>query len=226
MIMKMQSEGIPPKEAVLLLHGLARTSRSMRPMARFLARQGYLILNQGYSSIRAPIEQLAEATLPDAFSRLAAQGAETIHVVTHSMGGLLVRCYLAHHRPQPLGRVVMLSPPNQGSELVDALHRFGWFRLLFGPAGCQLGTGSEGLPSRLGGVDFPLGIITGNRPAIGLAGFFPGPSDGKVSVQRAQVAGMSDFLVLPYGHSLIMRRRAVQEQVLYFLRTGQFQPRP
>lgn len=209
-------------QAVLLLHGLARTNRSMQPMARFLARQGYTVLNQGYASLNAPIEQLAEATLPRAFARLAAQGAETIHVVTHSMGGILLRSYLAEQRPHQLGRVVMLSPPNQGSELVDVLGRFAWFRLMFGPAGCQLGTATDDLPSRLGAVDFPLGILTGNRPAVGLAGFFPGPSDGKVSVERAQIAGMSDFLVLPCGHSLIMRKPVVKQQVLHFLRSGRF----
>ena len=68
-----------------------------------------------------------------------------------------------------------------------------------------------------------LGIIIGNRPAIGLTHFFPGPNDGKVSVARAQVAGMDDFLVLPCGHALIMRKAAVQLQVLHFLRQGCFQ---
>ena len=116
----------------------------------------------------------------------------------------------------------MLSPPNQGSELVDRFRRFSWFRLLFGPAGCQLGTDPEDLPSRLGLAVFPVGILTGNRPAFGLAWFFPGPSDGKVSVERARLAGMIDFLVLPCGHSLIMHHRQVQEQVARFLADGRF----
>lgn len=146
----------------------------MQPLAKYLKQQGYTVLNQGYASLSAPVEQLAEATLAPAFARLADQGVETIHVVTHSMGGILLRCYLAQQRPQQLGRVVMLSPPNQGSELVDVLKRFSWFRLLFGPAGSQLGTGGDALPIRLGAVDFSLGVITGNRSAIGLARFFPG----------------------------------------------------
>ncbi|WP_448875096.1 alpha/beta hydrolase [Desulfobulbus propionicus] len=194
----------------------------MRSLAGFLANQGYAVLNQGYASRSAPIERLAQETLPPAFAALVGRGVETIHVVTHSMGGILLRCYLAEHQPPWLGRVVMLSPPNQGSELVDRLRRFAWFRVLFGPAGCQLGTGKEALPIRLGAVDFPLGIIIGNRPAIGLSRFFPGPNDGKVSVQRARIDGMSDFLVLPCGHSLIMRKRPVKQQVLRFLRTGRF----
>ncbi|MGD9949221.1 MAG: esterase/lipase family protein [Desulfobulbus sp.] len=220
--MKKQARSSATKEGVLLLHGLARTKRSMQPMAKFLTQQGYIVHNQGYGSMGAPIEQLAERTLAVGFSRLIEQGVEIVHVVTHSMGGILLRSYLRTQRPQQLGRVVMLSPPNQGSELVDVLGRFAWFRLVFGPAGCQLGTGQEAVPLQLGAVDFPLGIITGNRPAIGLARFFPGPSDGKVSVQRAQVAGMSDFLVLSCGHSMIMRKKAVKYKVLQFLRTGRF----
>ena len=179
--------------------------------------------NAGYPSRSATIETLACSTLPTAFARLTEQGVETIHVVTHSMGGIVLRCFVRDAQPVQLGRVVMLSPPNQGSEVVDALGRFSWFRWFFGPAGCQLGTGEDGLPGRLGPVDFPLGIIIGNRPAIGLTHFFPGPNDGKVSVARAQVAGMDDFLVLPCGHALIMRKAAVQLQVLHFLRQDCFQ---
>lgn len=211
------------QEGVLLLHGLARTSRSMHPLAHFLQRQGYVVHNAGYPSRNMPIEALAQSHLPKAFARLTGQGVATIHVVTHSMGGIVLRCFVRAAKPAYLGRVVMLSPPNQGSEVVDVLARFAWFRWFFGPAGCQLGTGEDGLPGHLGPVNFPLGIIIGNRPAIGLTHFFPGPNDGKVSVARAQVAGTQDFLVLPCGHALIMRKVEVQRQVLHFLRHGRFQ---
>jgi len=211
------------KQGVLLLHGLARTARSMSPLAKFLGHHGYLVVNQGYPSTRAPIEQLAAPAVGEGFAQLASLGAESMHVVTHSMGGILLRSALHKSRPAELGRVVMLSPPNQGSELVDALARFRWFCMIFGPAGCQLNTKREGLPQQLGSVDFSLGIIIGNRPAMGLKYFFPGPNDGKVSVERAQVAGMRDFLVLPCGHSMIMRKKNVQQQILHFLEKERFQ---
>ncbi len=195
----------------------------MQPLAAYLRQHGYVVRNVGYPSRSTPIEQLAETAIAPAVATLCQQGSRTIHFVTHSMGGILVRRYLGQQSLPGLGRVVMLSPPNQGSEVVDVLGRFAWFRWFFGPAGCQLGTGEDGLPGRLGPVDFPLGIITGNRPALGLTHFFSGPNDGKVSVARAQVAGMDDFLVLPCGHSLIMRKAAVQLQVLHFLRHGCFQ---
>lgn len=210
------------REGVILLHGLARTHRSMRPLAACLQRQGYAVVNAGYPSRRHPIETLARETLPAAIATLRHQGATVFHCVTHSMGGILLRAYLAEEPLSGLGRVVMLSPPNQGSELVDLLGRYSWFRFIFGPAGCQLGTDPHSLPNRLGPARFPLGIITGNRPAIGLAHFFPGPSDGKVAVARARLEGMADFLVLPYGHALIMVHREVHEQVIHFLRIGGF----
>jgi triacylglycerol lipase len=210
------------QQGVILLHGLARTRRSMRPLAACLRRQGYAVVNVGYPYRRHPIETLAREALPAAIATLRQQGVTAIHFVTHSMGGILLRAYLAEESLPGPGRVVMLSPPNQGSELVDLLGRYAWFRFIFGPAGCQLGTDPHSLPNRLGPARFPLGIITGNRPAIGLAHFFPGPSDGKVAVTRAQLEGMADFLVLPYGHALIMVHREVHEQVIHFLRTGGF----
>jgi len=210
------------QEGVILLHGLARTRRSMRPLATCFEQRGYAVVNVGYPSRRDPVETLAAAAIPPAVAALRRQGVAPIHFVTHSMGGILLRAFLAHASLPELGRVVMLSPPNQGSELVDRLGRWGWFRRLFGPAGCQLGTGPEDLPARLGPAAFVVGILTGNRPAPGLARFFPGPGDGKVSVARAQLAGMADFLVVPYGHALIMRHRLVQEQVVSFLENGRF----
>ncbi|MCL1979884.1 MAG: alpha/beta fold hydrolase [Proteobacteria bacterium] len=207
---------------MILLHGLARTRWSMRSMAAFLGQRGYLVANPGYPSCQYPIETLAQSTIPPAIAALRRQGVKTIHFVTHSMGGILLRAYLSRAPLPELGRAVMLCPPNQGSELVDYFGRFFWFRYLLGPAGRQLGTGPDHLPARLGPATFPVGIVTGNRPAFGLARFFPGPSDGRVSVARAQLTGMEDMLVLPHGHCLIMRHRQVQEQVAWFLANGRF----
>lgn len=195
----------------------------MAPVAAHLRQQGYAVVNVGYPSRRHPVETLARAALPPAVAELRRQGARTIHFVTHSMGGILLRSFLANQPLAELGRVVMLSPPNQGSELVDSLGGYRWFRWLFGPAGCQLGTDPTALPLRLGPLPAPVGILIGNRPGLGLGWFFPGASDGKVSVARAQLAGMADFLVLPYGHALIMRHRPVLVQVASFLATGRFQ---
>jgi triacylglycerol lipase len=136
-----------------------------------------------------------------------------------------VRYYISHHRPENLGRVVMLSPPNRGSEAADHLRDSALYKWLNSPAEQQLITGPEGLPEQLGPVDFPLGIITGNQHSFfdaWLADVIPGTDDGKVSVEQAKVEGMADFLVLPYSHPFIMNAQEVIDQTLHFLREGPF----
>ena len=208
---------------VILLHVLAMNRLSMLPLAISLRQQGYLVVNVGYPSRKYPIDTLARSVIPPAIAELRSKGVDTIHFVTHSMGGILLRCFLATETlPEP-GRVVMLCPPNQGSELVDYFRRFWWFRWYFGPAGCQLGTTEADLPSGLGPFSRPLGILIGNRPATEwFSRFFPGPNDGKVSVARVQLPGMTDFLTLPYGHFSVIGHRPVAEQVIAFLENGSF----
>lgn len=211
-------------EYVILLHGLCRSSKSMEPMARFLRASGYQVLNLDYPSRTLSIHELAEQYLGPAITRCAQTDATAIHFVTHSMGGILVRDYLAHHEVPKLGRVVMLGPPNQGSEVVDCLCRTPPFRWLNGPAGQELGTGSDALPNRLGPVKFPLGIIAGDRSINWINSLFMihGPDDGKVSVVRTRVEGMADHWVIHATHPLLMRKRAVMRQVLAFLQVGKF----
>jgi pimeloyl-ACP methyl ester carboxylesterase len=215
----------PAADCVVLLHGLARTSGSMDDMAAALRAEGYHTENIDYPSREHPIEVLAPEAVMRGVRGCRAHDAQTIHFVTHSLGGILVRHFLAH-RPLPeLGRVVMLSPPNRGSEVADRLADDAWYRWLNGPAGQQLGTGARSVPLALGPVDYPVGVITGDRQAwfdAWLADMFPGPNDGKVSVARARVEGMQDFLVLPYSHPFIMQAGPVIEQVVHFLRAGRF----
>ncbi len=117
----------------------------------------------------------------------------------------------------------MLAPPNQGSEVVDNWKNVPGYSLLNGPAGAQLGTGPASVPLSLGPVTYPVGIIAGDKtlnPILSLS--LPDPDDGKVSVERTKVEGMTDFLVVPHTHPLIMRSDDVIQQVLYFLRNGEF----
>ena len=146
-----------------------------------------------------------------------------IHFVTHSLGGIIVRYYLKNHRIPELGRVVMLSPPNGGSEVVDKFRDNFIFKWLNGPAGQQLGTGKDSLPKKLGGVAFELGVIDGDRSInLFLSIIIPGPDDGKVSVSNAKVEGMKDFIIVHSSHPFIMKNRHAIKQTITFLRQGEF----
>ena len=216
------------KECVILLHGLARTAGSMRRMEKALQKDGYLTCNMGYPSRKYPVGYLAETFIPrgmDACRRkMGEKRLNKIHFVTHSMGGILVRYYLARHVVANLGRVVMLAPPNHGSEIVDKLGDKWWFRRFNGPGGCSLGTEAGSAPNSLGPAKFPVGIITGKRTLDPLfSSMVAKPNDGKVSVQSARLEGMRDFLVVPHGHTFIMRNKEVIRQVIGFLRHGAFE---
>ena len=209
-------------ECVVLLHGLGRTRLSMQPLASYLKKQGYRVINLGYPSTEYPIEELADF-IGEKVEQVSGTQASRLHFVTHSLCGIVLRCYLKKNRPANLGRVVMLGPPNRGSELVDTLSKTFLFSKIYGPAGMKLGTGPDGVPNQLGPVDFELGVITGNRSVNPFfSRLIPGEDDGKVSVEGAKVEGMADFLVVPRSHPFIMNSPEVAEQVVHFIRHGRF----
>ena len=191
-----------------------------------LSARGYRVINIDYPSTRHPIDDLV-AILEGEINRCCRAGPAPVHFVTHSLGGILVRAYLARNEFERLGRVVMLSPPNRGSELVDAFGDHPLYELVLGPAGQELGTDEKSVPRALPPVDFDLGIITGdqNINPVG-AWLIPGESDGAVSVESAKVAGMKDFLVLSENHTFIMQSPRVEQEIVHFLEHGRFSPDP
>lgn len=210
-----------PAETVVLLHGLGRTHRSMNAMARSLEAEGYRVVNLGYPSRRHSVPVLVD-TLAAELEACCGSEPGPVHFVTHSLGGILVRAYGDAHGLDRIGRVVMLSPPNHGSEIVDRLPD-DLLGLVLGPAARQLGTDSTSLVHSLPPAGFELGVIAGDRSLNPLFSWWlPGDDDGKVTVESARLEGTEDFLVVPYSHTWIMHRGRVIEEVLSFLETGRF----
>jgi triacylglycerol lipase len=215
----------PPdtRETVVLLHGLGLNRFAMARVACALRRDGYRVINASYPSRSIPLEQLAADWLP---ALLRAQNIDTaarLHFVTHSMGGILLRLYLRDHTPPHLGRIVMLAPPNHGSEVADRLRTNPFFRLFTGYNGHRLGTGPDSLPRQLGPLHADLGIIAGDRSLNPLFSTWIGrPSDGKVSIESTRLTGMRDHLVVPISHTWLQWRTPVIAQIKTYLRTGNF----
>ena len=208
-------------DCVILLHGLGRGSHSMDRIAAALETKGYHVWNRGYDSTAADVPALAELAIAPAVAHCAAY--DSTHFVTHSLGGILVRVFFQERDFN--GRIVMISPPNQGSELPDVLDELALFHRVLGPAAKQLGT--DDLPPRLGPISGEIGVITGDRSSDPwFSWLIPGPDDGKVSVASARLDEMADFLVVHEGHSFIMLNREVIHQVGYFLANGEFEAEP
>ncbi len=208
-------------ECVIFLHGLARTANSMQKITDAFESDGYAAANIDYPSRELTIEELAPLAVESGVAACPANA--TVHFVTHSLGGILVRVYLENNQIENLGRVVMLAPPNGGSEVVDKLASVPGFAWLNGPAGAQLGTDEQSVPSQLGPVDFELGIIAGTKTVnFILSQYLPNPDDGKVSLERTKVEGMTDFITVPHSHPFVMNASDTISQALAFIKTGHF----
>jgi pimeloyl-ACP methyl ester carboxylesterase len=195
----------------------------LRRMEKALQRAGFATLNLNYASRRKPLEQLAE-DIHHAIAAFAATHDGPLHFVTHSMGGLLARVYIARHRPAKLGRVVMLGTPNGGSEIADRLKDVALYRTFFGPAGLQLMTTKDATLAALPALDYEVGIIAGNRfldPVSGLL-LLPRPNDGRVSVESCKLIDMADHTTVKASHTALLLHPASIRQTIAFLHDGRF----
>ena len=196
----------------------------MIPMGQALTQAGYKVVNMEYPSRSAAIEKLSEDAIGGAVADCQSRGAVKIHFVTHSLGGILVRSYLSRHTISNLGRVVMLGPPNQGSEVVDKLGSWWIFKKLNGPAGDELSTDKNSTPNKLGPANFCAGIIAGSLSINWINSWLiPGRDDGKVSIERTELAGMADHIVVHSAHPFLMRNRTAIRQTICFLGNGKFE---
>ena len=199
-------------EFVVILHGLSRTSASMKRLARFVEEAGFAPILVDYPSSKATIESLAEQIFAD----LPKVGK--LQFVGHSLGGVLsVR--VAKMLPESRrGRIVQIGAPNFGSEIAARASIFG---KLIGPALAELvpHTGEDTI-----GLD--IGAIAGTAaiPAYGYITGIAGENDGKVSVVSAWGnAAENKRITFPVAHVIMMQDRRVIEATVAFLKTGSFE---
>ena len=216
-----RQRGEPGGPRVVLLHGMARSSGSMRPLAADLKRSGYRVLNIGYPSRPYDVAELVERYVRPAFESCG--HGQVVHAVTHSLGGILVRYYLQSVDLPAGSRVVMLAPPNHGSEVADHVRNWPMYRWWTGRVGQQLGTGQDGIVHRLKPIRAEIGVIAAKRSIQPwFSALIPGEDDGTVSVEGTRLPEMSDFIVVNSSHPVVMFNRGVRRQVLHFLANGRF----
>ena len=209
------------REHVVLVHGLGRTKRAMAPLASRLEDAGFVAHNLGYDSR----EKSPDALLEDLAARIDAccTDAEKLHFVGHSLGGILIRGFLAERRPENLGRVVLLSPPNRGSEIVDRIGDSWLFESVMGPSAEMLGTQADSFPNSLPPPYYEIGIIAATESINPLGSLMiPGDDDGMVAVCNMRLDGMTEFVTVDHNHALVMRSKDVAAMTIRFLREGRF----
>jgi pimeloyl-ACP methyl ester carboxylesterase len=213
----------PQGEGVILVHGVCRSSHSMRKLQLRLRAEGFSAYRWDYASTRRKIERF----VPDLASCVAGLADHTrLHFVTHSMGGLVVRKLLADGVPENIGRVVMLGPPNQGSPLADLFRRNPLFWLIYGPAGQQLRAAPESFVHTLPPLPVPVGIIAAMRgKEQGFNPLFSGDDDTLVPVDNTHLPEESDWRSVRGVHTVMMNNPSAVDLVVRFLKTGTFEER-
>ncbi|MFC7338158.1 esterase/lipase family protein [Haloferula chungangensis] len=210
-------------EHVVLLHGLCRTTRSMAKMECSLTEAGYTVHNLSYPTRKKSVVRLAEEHLAPELAQPDLKGATKIHFVTHSLGGIVLRQYLSDHTLHNLGRIVLLGPPSQGSQVVDKIGHWKIFKALNGPAGTQLGSNDDSLPNQLGPLGHDHAVIAGSCSINWINScMIPGPDDGKVAVSHTRLPDTTTHLVLPVTHPYLMKNKRVIRNVVHYLNKGNF----
>ncbi len=212
--------GLPPMSGrgVILLHGIVRSSKSIYKVADQLRAEGFAAFPMEYPSTQISIPEAAEQ-LDSVIRHL--EGVEELHLVGHSMGGLVIRAWFDRHSDPRVKRVVMLGTPNYGAELADYFKRNVLFRTIFGPAGRQLVTDDSGLILKLPIPPVEFAVIAGGRgDGKGWNPLIPGDDDGTVTVQSVRLAGAADSSVIPVLHHALLGDVEVARQTARFLKTG------
>lgn len=187
-------------------------------MAHRLEHQGFIARLYSYSSACVGLRENAERLA----RFLVELDADPVHLVGHSLGGILI-CALFHFHPnQKSARIVILGAPHGGSQVAKYLSQFAFWRWAMGKSVADLLGGlPQGWPPPTG----ETGTISGSR-SLGMGRMLycqlPQPNDGLLTVEESTLAGARDHIVLPASHTGMLFSRTVAHQVNVFLKTGHF----
>jgi len=207
-----------PKETLIFIHGLWMSGAESRWLRRRLeTRFGFETVTFGYRTVSEPLA----AVLERLHQMIILSRADRVHVVGHSLGGVIGYRFFERFHDLPPGRVVFLGAPLCGSQAARGLERFAIGQRMIGRLAMQE---LRGEPQRCWKADRPLGVIAGTRP-MGLGRLFAGfsePNDGTVALRETRIEGASDHLVLPVSHLGMMLSSRVADECGRFLRDGRF----
>ncbi len=209
-------------DKILLIHGLAENSRWMSFFELSLRAAGYDAAAIDYPSTSYSMEELMEQHIKPFID--THKDAESLHFVTHSMGGILLHHFLSKYNLPNRGRVVMLTPGFNGSPTITVLSHFPWFENILGQAGMQSADNEYCFSRNLPPVeDYEVGIVAGNLALDPISWFaIEAPNDGKTSIEGTKIDGMKDHIVLPVSHDTVLASPIALYQTLYFLEHGYF----
>lgn len=205
-------------KVVVLIHGIVRSAKCFRTMEPELQAAGFTTLGFDYPSTRVSIP---ECSLYLRQFLASLEGVDEIHLVVHSMGGLVVRAYLREAPDPRIRRMVMLGVPNLGARMANHVKDLMLFKAIYGPAGQQLVDEAAGLIPSLPAPEFEFAVIAGARGVpSGFNPLIPGDDDGTVSVSATRLPGAADFMTVPVLHSFLMSDPATIAATRRFLETG------
>jgi pimeloyl-ACP methyl ester carboxylesterase len=203
-------------EPVLLVHGLWMNAAALLPLSWMLLRAGYAPARFSYRSVRDPLERQAEQLM----QRLLRTNGDRLHLVGHSLGGLVILETLRRNPDPRVRRVVLLGTPCAGNLAGRTFaHNPIGRRMVGESAPLWEVRPPAGVPA---GVQ--LGVIAGERP-WGLGRLFatlPRPNDGVVCAEETRIQGCADWISLRVNHSGMIFSREVARQIDAFLRNGTF----
>lgn len=221
--------GAAAAETVILVHGLWTPAAVFLPHSHWLRRRGYRVLRFGYPSVRATLSQNAQRlqgfVAEYAATRPTADGADgaAIHLVGHSLGGLVILDMLRQESEPRVRRVVLLGTPCVDSHCARRLTSVAGMTALLGRSiGEWLSRPSGATVAPRSAV--AVGVLAGTR-SVGLGRVVPGlpcPNDGVVTVAETRLSGAADFIALPVAHSQMLASRRCAAQIAAFLATGRF----